>query len=317
MLVAVVFLCYFVAWTGAVTSEECREKTNADPKISLIGCILCGDIVYPVSKLPIEDITTVDRLGKVQMKFANHLRRRLEDSSTDTAVVKAFSDIYDKGVWKGGGGSGRGSDRLSSYHSKFILMELFFHYGFTSMLDAPCGAVHGSWTRDFLFGIKSVLPCFKYHGLDAVGSVIDKNIAAYADFKDWMAFGQMDLSVESSDFRSISTGLDVILCRDALQHLPTKNIAGVINNFCKSNARYLLVTSYPHNTQNKEVPQIGNYFQNNLQIKPFNFPDPLESIYEGNHAINAKAGLNYLLLYKLEDMCSSDGVKNFLAKYNY
>ena len=302
----------------ALTTDECREKANAGETTSFISCILCGDAKFPDIQLPIEDITTVERLDDVQMKFGGKRRSMEQVNSsgpTDTEVIKAFNEVYANHKWTGGGGSGRGSDRLSAYHSKFILMELFFQYGLTSMLDAPCGAVHGSWTKDFLFGIKSVLPCFKYYGLDASNIVIDKNIEVYEGFKDWISFGQIDLSVESSVFRDISTGLDVILCRDALQHLPFQNIAGVFNNFCQSNSRYLIVTSYPHNTENKGILEIGKYFQNNLQIEPFNFPEPLESIYEGNHAITAKPGQNYLLLYKLKDMCSAEGTKKFIRQF--
>ena len=47
-------------------------------------------------------------------------------------------------------------------------------------------------------------------------------------------------------------GYELILSRDALQHLPYKSIAGAVNTYCSSTATFLLVGSYlDHNDHNK------------------------------------------------------------------
>jgi len=39
----------------------------------------------------------------------------------------------------------------------------------------------------------------------------------------------------------VPSGYDLILCRDALQHLPLLSVVDALENFARSDARYLLV----------------------------------------------------------------------------
>ncbi len=66
------------------------------------------------------------------------------------------------------------------------------------------------------------------------------------------------------------------LCRDCLFHLSNHDILLVIENFFRSNVKYLL-TSTHSNCENEDI-QTGSFRQLNLQKEPFNFGKPIALI---------------------------------------
>ena len=93
---------------------------------------------------------------------------------------------------------------------------------------------------------------------------------------------------------------DVIFSRDALQHMTEDVACRSLNNYIKTNAKYLLVGSYLDMPQNKNMQLIesgSKYFPINVMLPPYNMPNPLTVIEEnGNFGKDASTN-KYLLLY--------------------
>ncbi|MDR3128872.1 MAG: class I SAM-dependent methyltransferase, partial [Tannerellaceae bacterium] len=73
--------------------------------------------------------------------------------------------------------------------------------------------------------------------------------------------------------------VDLIFCKDCLQHLSYKNVQAALDNFKKSGSKYLLVTSYPKTLKNYDIYD-GDYHPLNLFRKPFHMTRPLLKIRE-------------------------------------
>jgi len=73
---------------------------------------------------------------------------------------------------------------------------------------------------------------------------------------------------------------DIVLCRDCLNHLSYMDSQRILDNFRRSGIKYLLVTTF---TSLKENTALNDQFWRplNLQLPPFNFPEPISLIVEG------------------------------------
>jgi hypothetical protein len=132
-----------------------------------------------------------------------------------------------------------------------------------------------------------------YVGGDIVPELIEANNRQYG--RAGIRFRKVDLL---SDQLPAS---DLILCRDCLVHLSFSDVTRALRNICRSEARYLLTTTFIHRQQNADI-LTGDWRTLNLQIAPFNLPAPVELINErcteGNGAYCDKA----LGLWKIEDI---------------
>lgn len=97
----------------------------------------------------------------------------------------------------------------------------------------------------------------------------------------------------------IGSYFDLVIIRDALQHMHIRNGLQAVRNIVSSGAKYIVVSSYPPNNQapshsrsigkNETLPTIpsecdkqdycqlgsindGNMYSNNINCPPFNFP---------------------------------------------
>ncbi|MDR3129227.1 MAG: class I SAM-dependent methyltransferase, partial [Tannerellaceae bacterium] len=73
--------------------------------------------------------------------------------------------------------------------------------------------------------------------------------------------------------------VDLIFCKDCLQHLSYKNVQAALDNFKKSGSKYLLVSSYPKTLRNHDIYD-GDFRSLNLFKKPFHMTRPLLKIRE-------------------------------------
>lgn len=218
---------------------------------------------------------------KLAPKFFN-LRRKYKDSSHiaesffrlgeryfhmnffrkgDTESI--FNYIYASGFWKRDeSNSGIGSSMESTNEIRKTLPVIIEEYSIESILDAPCGDYH--W-------MKTVDKKCNYIGGDIVHDLITINNEKYSS--DKVHF--MHIDIITSELPKV----DLIICRDCLQHLSYENIFKALNNFKQSGSKYLLVTSYPSTLKNWNIYD-GNYFPLNLRKFPFNLPRPLRMIRE-------------------------------------
>jgi 23S rRNA G2445 N2-methylase RlmL len=167
-------------------------------------------------------------------------------------------------------------------------------YKLTKLLDAPCGAAMNSWMFTAIQQLKSDIPKFQYYGVDVVGSVIEANRqkAATEIQGNYIQFHRVDLSATSTpaSFTSTTSRLpadyDLLLSRDALQHLPYQLIARVFRSYCATRSRFLLIGSYLSAAQATSLDNrnqdilVGETFHINVLQAPFSFPRPVEIFTE-------------------------------------
>jgi hypothetical protein len=150
------------------------------------------------------------------------------------------------------------------------------------MLDVPCGDYN--W-------MKTIEKTCSYVGGDIVAEAIENNQKLYASEK--VQFKQIDIIKDTLPM------VDLIFCRDCLQHLSDANVHRALTNFKNSGSKYLLVTSYPKTWVNHDIED-GGYRPLNLRKSPFRLPKPIYKIRESRKVGNEIDKTMYL--YKLSDL---------------
>ncbi|HKE58989.1 MAG TPA: class I SAM-dependent methyltransferase [Pyrinomonadaceae bacterium] len=136
------------------------------------------------------------------------------------------------------------------------------------LLDAACGDFN--WMRHTNLGK------VRYVGVDIVPDLIRKNQQLY-DEPGRIEFLVADITKDPLP------RADAILCRDCSIHLSYSRIKSAISNFKTTGAKYLLCTTHTSITDNVDCPD-GGWRSLNLQLEPFNFPEPLKLIVEDAEA---------------------------------
>ncbi len=118
----------------------------------------------------------------------------------------------------------------------------------------------------------------------------------------WMA--QMNLggiTYVGADIVPDIIAVDLVLCRDCLVHLSFANIHRAIANLKRSGARWLLTTTFPDASANRDIAD-GDWRVLNLQHAPFLFPAPLAVINEGCTEAGGDYADKSLGLWRVEDL---------------
>ncbi len=174
-----------------------------------------------------------------------------------------FAQYYETNVW-GDPESVSGSHSTVKYTDNIRkeLPALFAQLGVRRILDAPCGDYN--WFR--------LVPRDReatYLGADIVAALVDRNQTAFGN--DNTSFRHLDITHDPLP------QADVWMCRDCLFHFSDANIWLALDNFLRSDIRYLLTTTFPESTANQNIPT-GNFRLLNLELPPFSFPKPIATI---------------------------------------
>lgn len=199
-----------------------------------------------------------------------------------------FTQIYEKNSWGSTESvSGPGSTLLETEKIREEIPGLLKSFDIKVLLDAPCGDFN--WLKEVDFSSLE-----KYIGVDIVQEIISNNSKKYTT--NTVQFLHKNII---SDLLPTS---DLIMCRDCLVHFPFSEIKKTIANFKKTGARYLLTTTFPGCTKNKDIAAVGGWRPLNLELPPFNFPKPLVMITEEIHYNNPVYVTKSLALWKLENL---------------
>jgi SAM-dependent methyltransferase len=194
-----------------------------------------------------------------------------------------FAQIYKQNLWGSKeSGSGPGSQINTTKKIRKILPQIWKKYSIKTFLDIPCGDYN--WMKEVdKTGIE-------YIGADIVKHVIANNNKTYKAPN--ACFKVLDATKDNLP------KVDMIFCKDCLQHLSYENVWKVLRNFKRSGSKYLLVTSYPLTLKNWNILD-GDHRPLNLQKAPFNLPKPQLKILE----IKIYSQIDKTMyLYKLDDL---------------
>ena len=198
--------------------------------------------------------------------------------------AEVFTDIYHIDHWKTPESkSGSGSTLEATKTIREQLPKIIEKYSIRTMLDVPCGDYN--W-------MKEVQKDCKYLGGDIVAEVVQKNQQLYSS--ETVQFKQIDITTDTLP------EVDLIFCKDCLQHLSYKKAKDTLNNFKRSGSKYLLVTSYPKTWRNHDIYD-GDYRALNLLIKPFYLPKFILKIKEESNAVGVEVDKT-MYLFNLKSM---------------
>ena len=190
-----------------------------------------------------------------------------------------FTGIYNTNFWGSKESvSGPGSTVRETSVLRVELPKVLEQLGIKTLIDAPCGDYN--WMKATDLGVDM------YIGADIVPNLIANNQSVYGN--ESCRFMHADLA------KDILPKVDAIFCRDCIPHLSTELVFDVLNNFKKSGATYLLLSTFPDITKNADGV-VGGCRRINLELEPFNFPEPLLIINEGYYD-------KYIGVWKLDDL---------------
>ncbi|MBK7391760.1 MAG: class I SAM-dependent methyltransferase [Chloracidobacterium sp.] len=183
-------------------------------------------------------------------------------AATTRGLSEIFSDYYRSNSWGDDETvSGVGSRLNSTVNLRSQLPALFEQFEIKSILDAPCG--DHNWFSQVERGE------IRYLGVDIVPELVEQNLQKYGD--QTTDFIHLDIT------RDPLPAADLMICRDLLAHLSFKDIGRIFENIVNSDIKYLLLTHHHECTGNNDAYS-GGYRPLNLELFPFDFPEPLIAI---------------------------------------
>jgi hypothetical protein len=204
-----------------------------------------------------------DRPWEPDFDLVERRHINVSDMHDGADLEAVFTMIYRTNRWGSAETrSGPGSERSRVKHVTSDLGKLIRDLDIKSVLDAPCGDFN--WMQDVRLD-----EAVSYQGCDIVAELIDKNSDRYG--RPGRSFQVLDFTVDPVPHA------DLILCRDALVHLSYQHIFATLKLFHGSGSKYLLTTTFEKTEENSDA-EAGWWRPINLQLPPFNLPEPLRSL---------------------------------------
>ena len=181
-------------------------------------------------------------------------------------LKQRFSEIYEKNIFGGQvSRSGEGSDLVQTEIIRRELPRIVNEFGIKTLLDAPCG--DWCWMKEVDLGVD------QYIGVDIVDAMIARHKAEFGSSS--RAFQSLNLADDALP------KADLIFSRDCLVHLTFEDAFKIIANFKRSGSKYLLTTTFVDRKRNNDlVGDDGFWRPLNMQVAPFNFPQPILLVNE-------------------------------------
>ena len=167
------------------------------------------------------------------------------------------------------------------------LPRLVKEHSVRSVLDIPCGDFH--WMQHVAIDAE-------YTGADIVRELVDENSKRHGGHR--RRFVVLDAT------RDALPTVDLILCRDLLIHLSTRDCRAALANFVASRSRLLLTSHFENRDSNPEIVS-GDFRPINLCRPPFNFPPPLEVINERSALDGDAFSDRSMALWRLADIADA------------
>ena len=190
-------------------------------------------------------------------------------------ITRKFTDIYVNNQWGATETrSGSGSTLLATVELRRDFQALLQRLKVRTLVDAGCGDV--AWLQH----ISSSLDL--YLGYDAVEEMITHNRTMFAAQSNHL-FGVADIASD------ILPRGDAILCRNTLTHLPNGLVSQVLQNFKRSESRFLIATTTP-GAENGDS-KLAQWRKLDLNASPFSLPKPKYMLKDGSSKYNRFLGV--------------------------
>jgi hypothetical protein len=177
------------------------------------------------------------------------------------AADEVFNEIHDRKAWNVEtfeSVSGEGSSLAQTAVLIEELPPVLEKLGVKSILDIPCGDFH--WMQHV-----PVPPDVHYTGADIVASLVENNRSKYA--------GEHRQFILANLLKDDLPHAGLIFCRDCLVHFSFRDIELALQNIRRSKARYLAITHFSEEPENKDIVT-GGWRPLNFCRAPFHFPEP-------------------------------------------
>lgn len=164
---------------------------------------------------------------------------------------EVFSKIYKEDLWHGGSGAGSKMENAKEYVD--VLQKYIDKPEIKTVLDLGCG----DWQFSKFLDLSSV----SYLGVDVVESVVESNNDLYS---------APNVKFLNHDITTYEVPkVDLIICKDVLQHLSNRDVITVIIKIIKSSKFALITNDFAsENTINKDIDN-GDYRCLDLALSPF------------------------------------------------
>ncbi len=207
------------------------------------------------------------------------------------SMQQVFTSVFDRNFWADPEGetlSGPGSSLKQTATIRAKLPMLLEEFGIRTMLDTACGDFNWMKVVDY--------PFQAYIGIDIVPGLIKRNNELYCD--------ESRIFEHKNIVEDPLPQVDLIFCRDCLVHLHFNDIKKALRNFKASGSTYVLMTTFTRKKPNKDIKKIGQWRTLNMQLAPFNLPEPVALINEACTEGNSKHsfGDKCLGLWRLDDI---------------
>jgi SAM-dependent methyltransferase len=203
-----------------------------------------------------------ERIQNIFKRVFTYFIRSKKTEFQNRDRLASFNTIYKEKRWGDDNLSGGGSSVEFTKNTREVIYKIIKDFNCNSMLDVACGDF--KWMPILLERLESN---FKYIGCDIVQNLILQHKLLYPKYD----FYHVDF------VRDKLPTCDLIICRDALQHLPIDDIKKALDNFSTSGSKYLLATThirYPK-WKNKRDIRVGQCRDRNLLLEPFSLEDPI------------------------------------------
>jgi SAM-dependent methyltransferase len=184
-----------------------------------------------------------------------------------------FSSIYKNNYW--GTGSGPGSSVKNSEEYRQSLLSILADENINSVLDYGCG----DWQFSSLINWDKYIT--SYIGVDVVPFLMEENTKKYAN---------NIIKFETVTKSWIFPTVDLIICKDVLQHLSNEIVRNLIENFV-SHSKFLFLTN--DITHNKKITnqdcKNGKFRPIDFLKEPWNFEGKI--VYERDFKNHIKQGI--------------------------
>jgi SAM-dependent methyltransferase len=170
-----------------------------------------------------------------------------------------FTQIYKLNYWDNKeSASGSGSTLRYTENLRNELPKIFDGIAIKSILDAPCGDFN--W---FPYMLKEY--SLDYTGADIVADLVRVNNDQFSD--KMTRFVHLDIR------RDELPSVDLLFCRDCLFHFSYSDTREFIQNFLRSDIKYLFTTTHINDGsfENQDIGT-GDYRLIDLFSHPYNFP---------------------------------------------